>query len=268
MEPSVERIPLSTGISLNVARQGPPDALPFVLLPAYADSWWSWSRVLSRLGAERQALAIDPRGHGDSDRPACCYGVDDVVKDVIATLDATGVDRAIIAGHSGSCFAARRLAVLHPDRVAALALIASPLALDREALGSFVDAVEALADPVPEAFVRDFQSGTTHRRLPDSFLDGIVEASLKVPARVWRDTLVGLLAFRDEGDLGRVLVPTTLIWGERDTIVDRDDQDRQRAAIPNARLEILAGTGHSANWEAPEEVAKLLLELAGRAGSA
>jgi len=55
------------------------------------------------LPARYHAYAPDQRGHGDSERPACCYRVDDFAADVVAFLDAVGVERVTLIGHSGSC---------------------------------------------------------------------------------------------------------------------------------------------------------------------
>jgi non-heme chloroperoxidase len=49
---------------------------------------------------------VDQRGHGDSERPACCYSIDDFAADAVAFLDAIGLQRATLVGHSGSCFTA------------------------------------------------------------------------------------------------------------------------------------------------------------------
>jgi pimeloyl-ACP methyl ester carboxylesterase len=57
---------------------------------------------------------------------ACCYTVDldlaDLAADTVAFLDATGIQRATLVGHSGSCFTARPMAVTHPERVVGLAI--------------------------------------------------------------------------------------------------------------------------------------------------
>jgi pimeloyl-ACP methyl ester carboxylesterase len=262
---SFSRVELPTGVALHLARGGRRDSIPLVLLPAYTDSWFSWSRILPSLSAELDVVAVDLRGHGDSGRPASGYGVDDVSADIVALLDALGVSKASLIGHSGSCFAARRVAALHPSRVAALGLIGSPVALDRARLPALVDSIEQLVDPIPEAFVRDFQMGASHVPLPDAFLAGVVAESRKVPARVWRAALDGLLDYRDEDDLRRIRAPTTLIWGDRDTIVTREDQDRLRREIADARLVVLPDTGHSPHWERPEAVAEILRSMAAEA---
>jgi pimeloyl-ACP methyl ester carboxylesterase len=252
--------------SLHVVRGEVRGGVTFVLLPGYADSWWSYSLVLPRLAAEFDVVVIDPRGHGDSGRPACCYRVEDFAGDIVAVLDALELPRVPLVGHSGSCFAARQVAVRHPDRVAALGLIASPVALDRGPLQPLIDSVRSLKDPVPEDFIRDFQVGAAHLPLPGPFVEGLVSESAKVPARVWRDTLDGLVEYRDEHDLGSIAAPTTLIWGDRDPIVSREDQDRLRGAIRGAELVVLADTGHTPHWERPEATVDVLIELATRIG--
>jgi pimeloyl-ACP methyl ester carboxylesterase len=89
---------LATGPQLHHAEQGDPGGEAIVFLPAYADSWFSYSRVLALLPARYHAYALDQRGHGDSERPACCYTVEDFAADAVAFLDAAGVVRDFQAG--------------------------------------------------------------------------------------------------------------------------------------------------------------------------
>ena len=55
--------------------------------------------------------------------------------------------------------------------------------------------------------------------------------------------------------LGRILAPTLLLWGERDALFPLEDQQRLAKEIPEARLTIYPETGHCPNWERPEQVA-------------
>jgi non-heme chloroperoxidase len=151
---------LVTGPELHYAEQGDPGGEAIVFLPAYADSWFWYSRVLPLLPTRYHAYALDQRGHGDAERPACCYTVDDFAADAVAFLDATGIQRATLVGHSGSCFVARRVAVTHPERVARLVLSGSPAgSLPEQVAVGLQATVRALADPVPADFVRRFQAG-------------------------------------------------------------------------------------------------------------
>jgi non-heme chloroperoxidase len=246
---------LATGPQVHYAEQGDPDGETILFLPAYADSWFSYSRMLPLLPARFHAFALDQRGHGDSERPSCCYTVDDLAADTVAFLDDAGIERATLVGHSGSCFTARRVAVTHPERVVGLVLIGAPLSLAKPAVVAFQATVHALEDPVPAEFAREFQVGAVHVPLPEEFLEGLVAESLKLPVHVWKAALDGLVAFDDAADLGRITASTLLIWGDHDAVVSLEDQQRLKEAIPAARLKVYPETGHSPHWERPDRVA-------------
>jgi non-heme chloroperoxidase len=244
---------LASGPQVHYTEQGEPGGEPIVFLPAYADSWFSYSRVLPVLPARYHAYALDQRGHGDSERPACCYSIDDFAADAVALLDAVGLQRAALVGHSGSAFTARRVAVTHPERVARLVLSGSPAgSLPERVAAGLQAATRALADPVSADFIREFQAGAAHLPLPETFVEGLVAESRKLPARVWRDAADGLAAFDDTADLGRIAAPTLLVWGDRDGLLPREEQQRLAAAIPGARSQVYPETGHSPHWERPE----------------
>lgn len=247
---------LATGLSVRYAEQGDPGGEPIVFLHGPFDSWFSFSQVLSRLPAGRHAYAFDQRGHGGSGRPDCCYTVEDFAADAVAFLDAVGIERATLVGHSGSALFARRVAVAHPRRVSRLVLISSPAApAGMQAASELAATLAALRDPVPEAFVRQFAASTYHVPPPEPFLERATAESLRVPARVWSSVFAGLLAFDDAPDLRWIAAPTLLLWGERDTLLPREEQQRLAAAIPNATLTVYPETGHSPHWERPDRVA-------------
>jgi non-heme chloroperoxidase len=254
--PRLATVRLASDLQVHYAEQGDPGGEPIVFLPAYADSWFSYSRILALLSPRYHAFAVDQRGHGDSERPACCYAVDDFAVDAVALLDAIGLQRAALVGHSGSAFTARRVAVTHPTRVARLVLSGSPAgSLPRQVAVGLQAAVCALADPVPADFVREFQAGAAHVPLPEAFVEGLVAESRKLPARVWRDAAAGLVAFDDTADLERIAAPTLLVWGDRDGLLPPQEQQRLAAAIPGASSRVYPDTGHSPRWERPERFA-------------
>jgi non-heme chloroperoxidase len=148
------------------------------------------------------------------------------------------------------------VAVIHPERVARLVLSGSPAgSLPTQVAVGLQAAVAALTDPVPADFVREFQAGAAHLPLPKTFVEGLVAESRKLPARVWRDAADGLAAFDDTAELGRIAVPTLLVWGDRDGLLPPQEQQRLAAAIPGARSRVYPETGHSPHWERPERFA-------------
>ena len=127
-----------------------------VCLHAYVDSWFSYSRVLPLLSAEYHAFAPDQRGHGDSDKPECCYTADDYAADVNAFMDAVRVEKATLVGDSSGGLIAQRVTLDYPQRVGRLVLIGSPTTLvDNETVIEFGKEILALEDPVPPEFVRE-----------------------------------------------------------------------------------------------------------------
>ena len=61
--------------------------------------------------------------------------------------------------------------------------------------------------------------------------------------------------YDDTQQLARIEAPTFLLWGDRDALFSRTDQDCFMAALPAARLPVYEETGHCPNWERPERVA-------------
>ena len=70
-------VALSTGVTLHYAERGDRKGEAIVFLHAYTDSWFAFSRVLPLLSSSYHAFAPDERGHGDSDKPECCYTAED-----------------------------------------------------------------------------------------------------------------------------------------------------------------------------------------------
>src|SRR3712207_4137203 len=119
-----QTVQLASGLRVRYAAQGEPGGEPLVLVHGWPDSWFSYSRVLAHLSPERyRAYAYDQRGFGATDRPSEGYAIDQFATDLVAFLDAVGLERASLVGHSFGSFVARRAAELHPQRVSRLVLI-------------------------------------------------------------------------------------------------------------------------------------------------
>jgi rifampin ADP-ribosylating transferase len=245
---------LRNGLELPYVEAGDPDGVPVVLLHAWLDSRHCFEPVIAELPARIRAFAFDQRGHGDATKPAAGYSVRDFANDISAFLDAIGVDGAVLAGASSGGYVAQRFAVDTPSRTLGLALLGSPRSL-RGSRPQFADVVATLEDPINPAFVRELNEGMVARPLPEAIMAALCEENLKVPARVWRDTLEALLAAEPPLDTGRISAPTLIVWGAHDTLLPRGDQEAMAAEIPGARLVIYPDVGHMPVVEAPERVA-------------
>jgi non-heme chloroperoxidase len=258
--------PLETGLRLHYAEQGDLTGEAIVFLHGYSDSWFSFSRVLPLLSPEYHAFALTQRGHGDSDKPECCYTPDDFAADFDAFMDAVGLEEATVVGASTGGLFAQRVVLSYPRRVSRLVLVGAqtPANEANEVVLGLQEEVRALEDPVPPEFVRAFQEGTIHQPVPQEFLDTVVSESLKLPARVWRDYLEGAVLSIDRDyvlPLREIDVPTLILWGEQDPLFPREEQERLAAAIPGATLKIYPETGHAVHWDRPEWVVRDLEEF-------
>jgi non-heme chloroperoxidase len=269
MAPVSSSMMLANGIRLSFAAKGHASSPTVILLPGPTDSWPSYGPVLDRCPSSIRAIAVSPRGHGDSDKPATGYRVEDLASDVVALLDGLGIERAVIAGHSGSCLVARRVAIDHPERVAGLVLEASPTTLKGDTgLEGFVASILSdLRDPIDPDFARSFLADTSSDRLPPDLLDRLVGELVKVPARVWSEMFAGLLAYDDLAEVGGITAPTLLVWGDADGVVGRDMQETLAECIPTAELVIYEGVGHTPRWEDPARFAGDIADFVARSGA-
>lgn len=245
---------LESGLRLSYAECGANSGPAVLLLPGPTDSWRSYEPVLARLPHWIRAIAVSPRGHGDSDKPDSGYAVADFADDALELLDALEIDRAVLVGHSGSCLVARRVALDHPDRVVGLVLEASPTSLGTVAeVVDYVNSVVLnLADPIDPDFARSFVAETSSKNVAPEVVDALAEDVLKVPARVWRAMFSRLLEYDDTAELTEIDAPTLLIWGDGDVLVSREMQRVLADRIPAAELIVYSAVGHTPRWDDPQ----------------
>ena len=130
---------IDTGsVTLAVDDRGSGDATPLVLVHGFTGGRIDWADVIDDLATDRRVVAWDHRGHSDSTNTGdpSTYTFDQLVADAVAALDALGLDRFHLLGHSMGGIVAQRLVLEHPERVESLILmdtLAEPaLSLPRE----------------------------------------------------------------------------------------------------------------------------------------
>jgi pimeloyl-ACP methyl ester carboxylesterase len=244
---------------------------PVVLLHAGVADRRMWAPLLAPLAAAGlRAVALDLPGFGQAavgPPPSAPW------EDVLETLDALELDSVVLAGNSFGALVAKRLAVVAPDRIAALALISAP---PEEWDGEPSPALSAVWDAEEEALERgDIEAAVA----------AIVAAWTLPDAPAGQRELVADMQRRafavqsaadelpdapdpleaDPGALARFDAPTVVVAGEHDMRDFHEAAAELGAELPRARLQIIAGAGHLAPLEQPEAVRLLLLELASAA---
>jgi non-heme chloroperoxidase len=252
-------IALATGVRLHFLEQGDDDGIPVIMLHGYSDTSHSFSPVLPLLPPRLRVYALDQRGHGDSDKPATGYSMRELALDVVAFMDAQGIARATIVGHSMGSFVAQQVALLAPSRVEALVLIGSATHVNAlNGMDEFEAEVLALTDPVPAEFTRAFQESTIHAPVPRAFVDRVSEDSRRLPAAAWHQLMRGMRTMGSTAGLRQSRIPVLIAWGERDALVPRTAVDALLDVLPGATLSTYEETGHATHWERPERFAREL----------
>jgi pimeloyl-ACP methyl ester carboxylesterase len=245
---------LRTGLTVPYVARGEPSGPSVVLLHAWGESLGSFDRLLPALPERIHALAPDQRGHGGADKPPYDYALIDYADDVVAFLDEVGLASAVLVGSSSGGYVAQQVAVSSPQRVAGLVLVGAPRSL--RGRPSFADEVDRLTDPVDPAWVKaSLEWFPRHHEVPEWYLEERVEDGVRMPAHVWRQALDGLCTAVPPTEAGTIAAPTLIIWGGRDELLSRADQEALAAAIPGSRLVVYEDTGHLVLWEQPDRVA-------------
>ena len=256
----VKTVVLPNNIQLEYVEQGNAKGMPVILLHGFTDSWYSFSRVLPYLPPDLHVFAVSMRGHGNSTRPVTGYQPRDFASDVAAFMKAMRVGPAIIAGHSFGSLVAQQFAIDYPRQTRGLVLVGSFANVSANpALKDLKAVMEQLTDPIDPKFIEEFQKSTLSQAVPDTFINTVVQESLKVPAFVWKSAMEGFLPVNNTVALRKFNKPTLILWGAKDGLCPRADQDELNKAIKGSQLFEYENAGHGLHWEEPEKFAFDLL---------
>jgi len=245
---------LRTGVDVSYVSRGDPSDISVLFLHAWGESRGSFDRVIPLLPRTIRALAMDQRGHGDSDKPADGYSLTDFAGDVTAFLDAMGLPSAVLVGSSSGGYVAQQVAISSPERVRGLLLVGAPRSL--RGRPPFADEVDRLTDPIDRGWVkRSLTWFPRFQPVPEWYIEARVDDGVQMPARVWRQALAGLGEATPPTEAGTIRTPTLIIRGERDELLPRADSAALTAAVSGSRLVVYPDTGHLVLWEQPGRIA-------------
>lgn len=228
-----------------------------LLLHAWGETHRIFDRLVPLLSGTLHLIVPDQRGVGESSKPTDGYGLFDAVDDVVALLDALGIDECWIVGASSGGYVAQQVAVSHPERVSGLVLIGAPSNLQRRSPDFLVKQVSLFHDPVTRDDIQALNGVLPlHASVPGTYLEDQVTAALTIPRRVWHAGLEGLIAAEPPIQRGSITVPTLILWGAEEDVLPADQGEELAAAIESSHLVTYEGTGHLVLREQPERVAK------------
>jgi pimeloyl-ACP methyl ester carboxylesterase len=277
IDADILRIPVGPG-ALHVDRYG-HGGTPVVLIHGFGTSSFLWRNVGAASALARHtAIANDLLGYGESDRPyEAEFDIASQAEYVDRALTALRVARGVVVGIDVGGGVALRLAAARPERVERLVLINSvafdcypgkdirglqrntarfALRISKGVLGA-----APLLTPILE------QSVTSAERMPPRLQARYLAPYVGPEGVSHLLTLARSVHAEDleDLDLRGIAAPTLVVWGEEDPFLDDKIPDRLINAIPDARLVRLPSVGRLVPEEAPDELARMILEfMAGR----
>jgi pimeloyl-ACP methyl ester carboxylesterase len=250
-------VKLTNGVSLAYVEMGNTDGKPTLLIHGYTDNSRSWSLIAPFL-KDRRLLAVDLRGHGKSDAPGCCYAYTDLADDASLFLDAVGIAKADVIGHSLGSLTAQLLAAQHPEKVDHVVLISSTTAIGGGPGSWLWDNVMPLTAPIDpnSQFMKDWYANPNP--VDEDFITRERTESAATPIQVWRGVLWGTVVNDLTLVAPLVKAPVLVLWGDQDPLFDLSHQEKLEKAYPAAEFETFKGAGHNMFWEFPERAAEVI----------
>ncbi|MBI0432451.1 4-carboxymuconolactone decarboxylase [Roseomonas sp. KE0001] len=236
--------------------EGEAEAPPLLLLHSIGTTQHVWDPQAPALARRFRVIRPDMRGHGLSGVTPGDYTMAGLAGDLVALLDALGIERAHVAGLSIGGRIAQQLAADAPERVQSLLLIDTALEFPEPSLWQQrIDAVrqhgtEALVEAVMPRWVVDPTTPSAQ---------GLRRMLLRTDRIGYAAAAAALRDARAEDVRGRIRAPATVIMGEHDPASPLPAAEALRDSIPGARLVVLPAASHIPNYEAAEGLTAAML---------
>ena len=286
----LRRVPLATGVTLNLALAGDPGHPAVILLHGFPESHRTWREIAPRLTDGFRLVMPDQRGFAGSDRPqeVDAYRSDVLIDDIFALADALSLERFALVGHDWGGAIAWPAALRGEPRLTRLAIINAPHpVIFQKSL--IEDADQRAASQYISAFrTPDFEK-IIERMGYDAFFEksfsGHVDLATIPPAERqqyiadWSQpgAMAAMLNWYRAsrmvvpppaltvpvpdwvlGAFPKVAVPTLVVWGMRDTALLPLQLDGLDRLVDDLAIVRIPDAGHFAPWEKPDAVADAL----------
>jgi pimeloyl-ACP methyl ester carboxylesterase len=242
-------------------RQWPGSGPPLILVHGISSSGSTWESLLPALGEHYSPITFDLRGHGESGRPTRGFLFDDYVNDLDGVVNALGIDRPLLMGHSFGGLVTLGWAAKHLDRALGLVIVDTPLRIGRDLVPAFRGWMMLNAMPTP-ALTAWYRAGNRQWGLQQA------HRRAKTMKRTARGVFVELRddAIANDGidrlaDAAAITSPILLVRGdpESGSFVRRGDLDAFGTQIPHGRVIRIPGAGHALHRERTAEFAAATL---------
>ena len=206
----------------------------------------------------------DHRGTGQSTHARIVYSVEQMTADLVQLMDALGIERAHLVGHSTGGAIGQVMAIEHPERLASVVICNSwttadtffirALAMRKELL--LKSGAAAYARATPLFLYPDWWINANSERLESEEPQAIASFP---PAEVAASRIDGICAFDRRAELGQIKTPTLVLCARDDFLTPPYFSEELAVLIPEAQLVFLERGGHACSQTVPEAVNAMVL---------
>jgi aminoacrylate hydrolase len=258
---------LAETVGLYYERHGAPDAPPLILSSGLGGSANYWKPNIAALAAHFHLIAYDHRGTGRSDRALPdVVTVDDFANDILALMDALGIDSAHLIGHAAGGVAGLALALKAPERLDTLVIVNGWAKADPHFLRCFEARLNLLRHAGVEAFLRAqpiFLYPAHWISEHDAALDAeLVHQLADFPGvATMEKRIIALAAFDISDRLGMFKTPMLALAAADDMLVPASCSRTLANHIPACGFAPMERGGHACNVTDPATFNRLVLEF-------
>ena len=252
------------GADVDVAFRVQGEGPAVVLLHGTSANHAVWTDVADSLASRATVISLDQRGHGRSDKPATGYAGDDFARDVVTVLDALGIERAVVGGHSLGGRNSWLVGALHPERVDAVVVVDYTPYVERSVLDVLAERVAAgfrsFSSP---AEIEEYLRGRYTRILPEAVQRRARWGYAEQPDGTWA-ALASPVAMQQliagfhtpwDAEFRSVAAPMTHVRGIDSAIVSPDAWAAAQADRPDDRWVVIEDADHYIPEEHPDLIA-------------
>jgi pimeloyl-ACP methyl ester carboxylesterase len=245
---------------------------PLVLISGLGYPLWQWHKMVPYLAEHFQVITFDNRGVGQSDKPAGPYSAQMLAADTAGLLDALGIEKATIIGHSMGGFVAQAMALDFPEKVGELILCSTNFGgpnhvpVTPEAFAVLSDAT---SDPLTR-FTNGLKVSTApgwadvHPNIVKEWVDWRVANPIE-PGPYQAQMAIGLALMSEEAafenKLPNISVPTLILFGAHDKVVPPENAELLQKQVRGSQTAIIPDAGHFFPIEVPEAASQIVIDF-------
>jgi pimeloyl-ACP methyl ester carboxylesterase len=249
-------------IGINYILSGSGPAILFV--HGYTDSSKFWAPQVEFFSRRHTAIAVDLRGHGQSDAPAGDYSIPDFSADIFSFLQKLNIKRTWVLGHSMGGMIAQQFYTEYPEYVEGLILCstASSGRAMKDAGGfDCLDAIEEIKQDGFEASARNAARYLFARTASAEVINFAISEELKTSREAALGAPRGMWDWSVEGKLSTISIPTLIIVGDQDQATPLSCSEALNRAIVKSQLRIIENCGHMIPVEKPHELSVVVRDF-------